>query len=347
MNRLSLATMALLSALLPVGLSAQERPKPVDASATRLQLLVDAFHRAMPRDPSELRRAEVRAAVAKRAIPAIRELDTWTLARSSEWDNRVRCAELAVYGLVLGDERYAASTGSEVPDRLRSAAAALVTAADAAQRQTAVQKLANALTEAAKDGHALDAAMGSSLAVLRAAAPDAEEAAALAAACEGMGDLAVMFATAAADARADVRRLVGKPLVLAGPRRDGTDFSTASLQGKVVLVDVWASWCAPCKRLLPEVEALRSRFAAQGLAVVGISCDNNAKALDDFLAAHPQEDWPQLFDAAKPGWHALATGMGIKAIPRLLLIDRHGVLRNADAGKDLAQQVAELLAEQG
>lgn len=350
MNRLTRATLASLFAALAASLTAQGPPKPVDASVTRLQLLVDTFHHAMPQDPSDLRRPEVRREIAAVAIPAIRELDTWMVARPSDPGNLVRSAELAVYALALGDARYSPRTTDKAPDvptRLRTAAAGLLTAADAAQRQAAVTTFAQALTHAAEEGQFEPLATGSALAVLRAAALEAAEADVLAAGCAGMKAPRELFAAAAKDASTDVRRLVGKPFELSGKRRDGTAFSTASLRGKVVLVDFWASWCAPCKKLLPEIAALRQQFGEQGLEVVGISCDNDRLALDDFLAAHPQDAWPQLFDADKPGWHALATSMGIKAIPRILLIDRRGVLRSGDAAKDLAKRVAELIAERG
>jgi len=55
--------------------------------------------------------------------------------------------------------------------------------------------------------------------------------------------------------------------------------------------------------------------------------------------------WPQLFDATKPGWNALATGYGINAIPTMFLIDRKGVLRSVTARENLEDMIPKLLAE--
>lgn len=353
--RLALPSLAVLLALCPA-VAAQEPPaapppaRPVDAAARRLQLLVDAFHAAMPRDPEDLRRPDVRERIAATAIPAIRELDTWMLARGGA-DDLIRSAELGVYALALGDARYAAAGRDGSPDlqaQLRTAAAALVTAADSAGRNAAQAACAKALAAAAADpsAHAGQLAAGCTQALLRAAALSADEAEALAQACGAPRPAAQLRAFAAA-ARSDLRGKVGQPFVVAGKLRDGREFTSAALRGKVVLVDFWASWCAPCTRLLPTLAALRERFGDQGLEIVGVSCDRDAAALDAFLRDHLQESWPQLFDAAHPGWHALATELGIRSIPRLLLIDRRGVLRSADAQQELEQLVPVLLGEQG
>lgn len=323
---------ALLSLLATTALAQQ----PVDAAASRLQLLVDNFHRAMPQDPSSLRDAKVRQQCAAAAIPAIRELETWLLARADrEAGNAVRAAELGVYGLLLGDDRYRTPA-----EPLRTAAAALITA-DAAHREAALGAFGDALTAAAAPPQT---ANGTALAVVRAAGLQAAEAEALALRAAAIAPVRELFAAEAARRRADVRSRLDQPLTLTGKLRDGSAFSTAELRGKVVVVDFWASWCAPCKRLLPELVALQQKFAGRGLEIVGVSCDRDTAALDEFLRAHSEVDWRQLYDADKPGWHALATSLGITAIPRLLLIDRGGVLRGVDPGEHLAEQVEKLLA---
>jgi cytochrome c biogenesis protein CcmG/thiol:disulfide interchange protein DsbE len=57
---------------------------------------------------------------------------------------------------------------------------------------------------------------------------------------------------------------------------DGKKFKFASLQGKVILVDVWATWCGPCREQTPKLAALQEKYRARGLAVVGLSLDEKS-----------------------------------------------------------------------
>ena len=56
---------------------------------------------------------------------------------------------------------------------------------------------------------------------------------------------------------------------------DGQTFDLAKLHGKVVLVNYWATWCAPCRKDMPKLDALYRRYHDQGLAIIGISIDRD------------------------------------------------------------------------
>ena len=61
------------------------------------------------------------------------------------------------------------------------------------------------------------------------------------------------------------------PLVLTA--LDGTTFDLAKLRGKVVMVNYWATWCAPCRREMPKLDTFYKQYHAQGLEIIGISID--------------------------------------------------------------------------
>ena len=147
------------------------------------------------------------------------------------------------------------------------------------------------------------------------------------------------------EAQAKLRALEGKPLVLEGPTPAGGHLSTRELKGKVVLVYFWASWCAPCKEDLPRLRKLYADHRAQGLEIVGVSCDSSGEDLVKFLSQNRDVTWPQLFDASKPGWHALADQYHVNAIPSVFLIDRKGVVRSVEARGNYEKLVPEMVKE--
>jgi thiol-disulfide isomerase/thioredoxin len=64
---------------------------------------------------------------------------------------------------------------------------------------------------------------------------------------------------------------------LSAPASDGRMLSLEQFKGKVVYVDFWASWCAPCRQAMPVLDALQKRYQARGLVVLGINVDTNRK----------------------------------------------------------------------
>lgn len=132
--------------------------------------------------------------------------------------------------------------------------------------------------------------------------------------------------------------LVGNSMEVKGKLFDGSSFDLASLQGKTVLVDFWATWCGPCIAELPTVRECYAKYHDRGFEVVGISLDNDKQRLDDFLKREPLP-WPVLFsdDPQATGWsHPLAEYYGIMAIPRAILINKEGKVVALQArGEDL------------
>ena len=118
------------------------------------------------------------------------------------------------------------------------------------------------------------------------------------------------------------------PFSLPGP--SGT-VSLAGLAGKVVYVDFWASWCAPCQQSFPWMAALHARYAAKGLAVVAISLDKDREAADAFLLEHPT---PFLIAFDPSG--KTAEAYHVTAMPSSYLVGPTGLILRSMAGFDTA-----------
>jgi peroxiredoxin len=125
----------------------------------------------------------------------------------------------------------------------------------------------------------------------------------------------------------------------------GAPASLASLKGKVVLIDFWASWCGPCRMIAPRLSALKDRFGAQGLAVVGVTTDEAERAA--VFAERHQMHYPSVVD--KDGDTSRA--YGITGLPTMILVDKKGIVRDVFVGFDptgdahLEATVKKLLAE--
>lgn len=127
--------------------------------------------------------------------------------------------------------------------------------------------------------------------------------------------LAVLTACAAVPASAAERRdLSSLPAVKAHA-------------GKVVLLDFWASWCAPCRQSFPWMSTLQRRFGREKFAVVAVNMDQ-----DKALAAKFLEKTPGDFQIQYDPKGELASHLDVQAMPTSYLIDRHGRQRAVHKG---------------
>jgi peroxiredoxin len=118
---------------------------------------------------------------------------------------------------------------------------------------------------------------------------------------------------------------IGQPAPpYAATSMSGDSVSLSALRNKVVLLNVWATWCQPCRTEIPDVQALHKQFADRGLSVIGISIDG-----DD--SGTRISDFAREFGMSYPIWRdpdeRVLSQFRVIGVPATFLIDKEGVLR--------------------
>ncbi len=138
---------------------------------------------------------------------------------------------------------------------------------------------------------------------------------------------------------------VGKQFLdfeMADPQGKTRKLSEYAGNGKLVLIDFWASWCPPCRRDMPQLVQLYKDYKGKGFEIVGVSLDSKQEAWEKGIK-DLHITWPQLSDLQ--GWkNAGAALYGINLIPQTVLIDKDGIIVAKNLhGEELRDKLDELL----
>lgn len=127
---------------------------------------------------------------------------------------------------------------------------------------------------------------------------------------------------------------------------DNQILSLNQLKGKVVFLDFWASWCPPCEKSFPFLDALQQEYHSQGLEVIAVNLDEGKQDAQTFVKHHPAS-FRIVYDAEG----TCPEKYQVKAMPSSYIIDRAGKIRHVNYGfltseeDTLRSQVTSLLNE--
>lgn len=109
---------------------------------------------------------------------------------------------------------------------------------------------------------------------------------------------------------------------LQAPTLDGTPFDLAAQRGKVVVLNLWATWCGPCRSEMPALDAFYARFKPRGVLVLGLD-ENDPEDIDEVKQVMQGFSYPAILAGTAP-----VNGFRMpRVLPLTYVIDTHGVIR--------------------
>lgn len=125
------------------------------------------------------------------------------------------------------------------------------------------------------------------------------------------------------------------------PDINGKTVSMADLKGKYIYIDVWATWCGPCRGELPALKELEEKYAGKDIHFVSMSCDKNKKAWEDMVKKEEMKGIQLHMGTDKTFMDAYL----INGIPRFILLDRDGNIISANMTRPSDPKTAEKFDE--
>jgi thiol-disulfide isomerase/thioredoxin len=150
----------------------------------------------------------------------------------------------------------------------------------------------------------------------------------IALACVVVLTLGTLAGRPEASGRAGAREARPMPQTLSGLQArdmDGRRWTADDLRGRVTLIDVWATWCAPCLTELPFLKRARARYSREDFEILGVSFDvSDRRTFVSWINRH-RVDWPQVHDGRGRQGPA-ARQLQVRGVPTSFLLDREGRL---------------------
>ena len=125
-------------------------------------------------------------------------------------------------------------------------------------------------------------------------------------------------------------QLINKPAPLfSGTSMDGKTVQLSDYKGKVVLLDIWASWCGPCKKEMPFLIDIDKRYRDKGLVILAVNIDKDVQNIKKFISCL---EVPPVFPVIIDNESKIPPLYQLKGMPTTVLIDREGLIRYRHTG---------------
>jgi len=133
---------------------------------------------------------------------------------------------------------------------------------------------------------------------------------------------------------------IGEPAIdFTYPDKDGNEFSLSSFNNSLVYVDVWATWCGPCKAEIPALKELEHDYHNNNITFLSVSVDTDKEAWLK-MVAEKELGGVQLW---ADGWSAITKSYAINGIPRFMLFDANGNVISLDAPRPSSDEIRGLI----
>ena len=125
---------------------------------------------------------------------------------------------------------------------------------------------------------------------------------------------------------------------------DNQEIDLAALKGRMVIVNFWATWCAPCVAEMPSLQALGTRLGAKNVVILGVNYHESPQKISDFQLRHPVT-----FPLLRDPWQEASGAWKVRVLPTTFIVDAAGVLRFRVVGevdwgsKDVADRLKKIL----
>ncbi len=131
-----------------------------------------------------------------------------------------------------------------------------------------------------------------------------------------------------------------KPLEAKLDRLEGGKLKLSELRGQPVLLELWATWCMPCREQAEIVRELAAEFAGRSVTVLAVNQGEGDKVVQKYLAQHPSH-YPVVLDR----WQVVSAHLQVNELPALVLLDRDGRVAGLRLGLTRRDDLLSLLAE--